>query len=60
MKTAAHPHPYREDDSIAPDWQGRRWCLCGRIETHPDHQLPEQDQDVTTAERRRVGERGDD
>ncbi len=39
MKTAPVGHAPRFDDDVR-DHKGRRYCCCGRVETHQIHQLP--------------------
>jgi hypothetical protein len=60
MKATVQHHIFRHDTSMPADYKDRTWCLCGRMDGHPVHQVPETDPDTTAAEHRRLGERSDD
>lgn len=33
-------HHFRHNPHIPADYKNRRWCMCGRLETNPAHDMP--------------------
>lgn len=52
-KLSVHVFTY---DGNAPDFNGKRYCVCGLIETHPRHEVPLISEDQLEMEARRLGE----
>ena len=55
MKTKQRTHDFMWNGD-PPDYENRRYCQCGLVETHTSHQVPPRTHDDIATEARILGE----